>query len=246
MHHGRHEVDPLHALLVDQPQRLLGIKLDHAGDAAAAEQREVREDKRRVVIERPGIEQRGVERNSELRFGGCVDDSGVVVKDHLGPSGRPTAGHRLPVPRDRIGHWFVGKTIRHEIRRQAVRRIPIGLAADHQRGPQYLQHGGGLATRQPPRQRGWRSAALPYRKGRFVERIAVRQPDRDEIAGLDAVRGEGACAPVGVALELLPGDGVVAVAYGDRVFRLAPGIPARHVGEGEEHGRFQGVLLTRL
>ena len=35
--HGRHEIHPLHAILRDQPQRVLRVELDHACNAPARE-----------------------------------------------------------------------------------------------------------------------------------------------------------------------------------------------------------------
>ena len=57
VHHGRDEIDPLHALAFNLPQRLLGVELDEAGELAAAEQRIVRYDEWRIVIERARIKQ---------------------------------------------------------------------------------------------------------------------------------------------------------------------------------------------
>src|SRR5437763_6628732 len=65
----------------------------------AREQSGVRKDKRRVVIERAGIEQRHAVQNSEQRFRGRVDDRRLVIEDYFGPTGRAAAGHRLPVAR---------------------------------------------------------------------------------------------------------------------------------------------------
>jgi hypothetical protein len=81
-----------------------------------------------------------------------------------------------------------------------------------------------------------RGTAFPHRKGGFEKYIPVGKPDGDEIAGLDALGGKRAGAGVGVALELLPGEGIGAMADGDRVARFAFGIPARHVGDGNQHG----------
>ena len=178
---------------------------------------------------------------------GGIDHGGPMIEDHLRPPGRAAAGHRLPVARHRVVERFVRKAFRHEIGGQRIRRIPVGLAADHQRRLENIEHRGGLAARQPPGQRRRRRAALPHRKGGLEKHIAVGQPDGDEIAGLDALGGKGAGAPVGVALELLPGQRIGAMADRDRVLRFAFGIPARHVGDGNQHGAFPlGRLMPLL
>ncbi len=236
VHHGRHEIDPLHAVGLDQAQRFLGVEFDEAADAPAREQPEMRCDERRVVIERPGIEQRHAVRNAEDRFGRCVDHRGLVIEDHLGPSGRAAGGHRLPVARHRAVQRRVRHAFRHEISGQRIRRIPVGFAADDQRGLEDFQHRGGLAARQPPRQRGRSRTALPHREAGLEKGVAVGQADRDEIAGLDAPGGKSAGTGIGAAFELLPGQRVPAVADRNRVLRLALGIPARHVGDGNQHG----------
>ena len=173
MHHGRHEIEPLHLVGFDQAQRFLGIEFDEAGHPPAGEQRQMRHDERRVVIERAGIEQRGVMRHPERRYGCRIGHRRLVSEDHLRPSRRAAAGHRLPVARDRVRQGFVRKTFRHEIGRHRIRRIPVGLAADHKRGLENLEHGGGLAARQPPSQRGRCRTTLPYRKGGFEKGVAV-------------------------------------------------------------------------
>jgi hypothetical protein len=104
--------------------------------------------------------------------------------------------------------------------------------------PPTTSDGGSLAARQSPGQRCRRRAAFPHRKGGFEKHIAVGQPDGDEISGLDALGGEGARAAVGIALELVPGDGIGAVTDCDGVLWFPFGIPAWHVGNGNEHGAF--------
>ena len=219
----------------DQAQRLLGIEFHHPGDAPAREQSGVRQDERRVVIERAGIEQRHAVRDSEQRFRGRVDDRGLVIEDYLGPSGRAATGHRLPVARHRAVDRLVRHAFRRKISRHRIGRIPVGFATDHQSGFENLEHRGGFAARQPPGQRGRRRAALPHRKAGLEEGIAVGQADGDEITRLHALGGKGAGAAVGAALELLPGQRVGAMADRNRVLRLAFGIPARHVGYGDQH-----------
>ena len=162
-----------------------------------------------------------------------------MIEDHLWPPGRAAAGHRLPVARHRVVDRFVRHAFGDEIGGQRIRRVPVRLAADHQRRLENIEHGGSLATRQPPGQRRRRRAAFPHRKGGLEKHIAVGQPDGDEIAGLDALGGEGAGAPVGVALELLPGDGIGAVTDCDGVLWFPFGIPAWHVCDRDEHGRFR-------
>ena len=248
VHHGGHEIDPLHPAGLDQAQAFLGVEFDEAGDASAVEQRGVRNDERGVVVERAGVEQGSAERHADRRRPGGIDHGGPVIEDHLWPAGRAAAGHRLPVARHRVVDWFVRHAFGHEIGGQRIRRVPVRLAADHQRRLENVEHGGGLAARQPPGQRRRRRAAFPHRKGGLEKHIAVGQPDGDEIAGLDALGGEGARAAVGVALELLPGQRVIAVADSDGIARLAFGIPARHVSDGNEHGGVSvaGVLMPLL
>ena len=188
------------------------------------------------MIQRAGVEQRSAERHADRRRPGGIDHGGPVIEDHFWPPGRAAAGHGLPVARHRIVDRFVGHAFGDEIGGQRIRRIPVGLAADHQRRLEDVEHRGRLAARQPPRQRRRRRATFPHRKGGFEKQIAVGKPDGDEIAGLDALGGKGAGAAVGVALELLPGERVGAMADCDRVRWLAFGIPARHVGDGNEHG----------
>ena len=118
MHHGRHEIDPLHAAALDQPQRFLGVEFCHAGDPAAVEQRGVRHDERRVVIERPGIEQRSAGRLAERRHGRGIGHRGLMIEDDFGASGRAAAGHGLPVARHRIVQRFVRHAFRDKIDRQ--------------------------------------------------------------------------------------------------------------------------------
>src|SRR5262249_31257292 len=70
MHHCRNEIDPLNALSLDLAQRLLGMEFNKTSEATAREQREMREDKWRVMIEWARIEHRAVARYSERRVGG--------------------------------------------------------------------------------------------------------------------------------------------------------------------------------
>ena len=170
-----------------------------------------------------------------------------MIEDHLRPPGRAAAGHGLPVARHRIVHRLRPTSLPGQNRPAgefgAFQSASPPTTSD---GLQNLQHRRGLAARQPPGQRRRRRAAFPHRERGFEERVAVRQADRDEIAGLDALGGKRPRAAVGVALELIPGDGIIAVADRDRVLGLALGIPARHVGDGNEHGRFRWRLADAL
>ena len=195
----------------------------------------MRHDEGRVVVERTGVEQRHALRHSQDWRGGGIDDRGVVVEDHLRPSGRSAAGHRLPVAGDRIMHRLVGHAVRREVGRHRIRRIPVGLAADDQRGPENVEHRGGFAARQPPGKRCRRRAEFPHRKAGLEEGIAIGQADSDEIAGLYPLGGKGAGAAVGATFELLPAQRVLAMADRNRILWLAIGIPARHVGDRNEH-----------
>ncbi|MGY4483570.1 hypothetical protein ACVWWR_002761 [Bradyrhizobium sp. LM3.2] len=87
VHHGRHEIDPLHALARDLSQRLLRVELDEAGELAAGKQRVVRHDERSIVVERAGIEQRDPEGDVERRRGDRVGHRRLVIEDHLRPAG---------------------------------------------------------------------------------------------------------------------------------------------------------------
>ena len=64
VHHGWHEVDPLNLVRFDQAQGFLCIELDEPGDPAAREQRGMGDDEGRVMIERPGVQQRRTERDA--------------------------------------------------------------------------------------------------------------------------------------------------------------------------------------
>jgi hypothetical protein len=235
MHHRRHEIDPLHLMGGDQAQRLLGIEFHHPGHAPAGEQSGVRQDERRVVIERTGIEQRHAVRNSEQRFRGRIDHSGLVIENYFGTAGRAATGHRLPVARYRTVQRLVRHAFRRKIHGDRIGRIPVRFAADHQSGLEYVEHRGGFTARQPPGQRRRRRTTLPHRKAGLEEGIAVRQADGDEITRLYTLAGKGAGAAVGAALKLLPGQGVGAVTDRNGVLWLAFGVPARHVGYRNQH-----------
>ena len=145
----------------------------------------------------------------------------VVVEDHLGSSGRSAAGHRLPVPRDWAEQRLVGNAFRRKVGGQRIRRIPVGLAADHQRGLENVEHRGGFAPWQSPGQRCWRRAEFPYRKAGLEEAIAVGQADGDEVTGLYPFGGKGTGAAVGPALQLLPGERISAMTNRNSVLRFA-------------------------
>jgi hypothetical protein len=88
---------------------------------------------------------------TEHLVGRGVDHGGLVIEDHLGTSGRAAAGHGLPVARHRIGEGLIGKAFGREAGGKHIAGIPLGLAADHQRRFENVQHCRGLATRQAPR-----------------------------------------------------------------------------------------------
>ncbi len=202
----------------------------------------MRHDERCVVVERSWIKQRYAERHAKARLGRDIDGGRRVVEDHLRPSGRTAAGHGLPVARHRIVQRFVGHAFRDEADRHGIGSIPVGFAANDQRWLENVQHGGRFAARQPRRQRGRRRTKFPYRKAGLEKGVAVRQADGDEIAGLDALGGKRVGAPVRPSFELLPGQRLSAVTDRNRIPRFTFGIPARHIGDRDQHG---GVSLAR-
>ena len=46
--------------------------------------------------------------------GRSVCHGGLMIENHLWPSGRAAAGHRFPVARNRVGHRFVRKAVGHK------------------------------------------------------------------------------------------------------------------------------------
>ena len=102
MHHGRHEIDPLHAVGSIRRSVSSASNFTMPVTPPAGEQRQMRHDERRVVIERAGIEQRARRAASRAAVGRGIDHRRLVIEDHLGPPGRAAAGHRLPVARHRV------------------------------------------------------------------------------------------------------------------------------------------------
>ncbi|MGX1332392.1 hypothetical protein AB7M56_006891 [Bradyrhizobium elkanii] len=62
--------------------------------------------------------------------------------------------------------------------------------------------------------------------------IATKSP------GLTPLAAKARARALARALELEPGQRIRAMTDGDRIRGLAFGIPARHVGEGDQHGSF--------
>ena len=76
--------------------------------------------------------------------------------------------------------------------------------------------------------------------------LLLGSPMATKSPGFTPLAAKARARAVGVALELLPGDGIGAVTDRDGVLRFPFGIPARHVGDGNEHGASAIRLLTPL
>ena len=102
VHHGRHEIDPLHALASIRRSVSSASNLTRPVTRPPVNSAVMRHDERRVVIERAGIEQRSADAACRAAVRRGIDHRRLVIEDHLRPAGRAAAGHRLPVARHRV------------------------------------------------------------------------------------------------------------------------------------------------
>ena len=176
MHHGRHHHRPARAMRFDQRKRALRIEAVHGDDAIAFPQREDSRRKGRIVVERPGHENRLVRGNAD-EIHSLREGRGPSVDDHFRPP-RAAAGRAgLPRPRD-------------------VDFAPIARACAVRIGPRRDEGGRlhqredfvALALRQLVRDRRGRRAYAIYPERQCEELGPVRQRIGDEIVGLHALR----------------------------------------------------------
>ena len=237
MHHGRHEIDPVDAMLLDQAHRLGGVETAHPDDMVAGEQRQMGQREGSIVIERAWIEHASVGALGVQNLV-RVPHRPAMVDDDLGPPGRAAAGHGLPVGGGRLGRERRVVALQVGIRRHefhAGRQRRIG--ADHQPGLDEVEDRAELVTGKLRRDHVGRGPQFPQRKARLIERVAVGDGDGDEVARLHAGFAQHPRALVGPCFELGPGQLAFRVGDGGRVRRFAvamePGEFAhRNVGHG--------------
>ena len=206
-HHGRHHVDDVHLVRLDQAQRLLGIEARGDNHGAALEQRRHGPKEGPVVIERARDQHAALLRDLEQRHI-RIGRSRRLRHDQLGPAGRAAGGHRLVADGGHFRQRRIGEAaVRLVAHRQAGNGRVLTRIDTHDEARRANFHNlVALELRQARGDRLRRGAGFPGREAGFEEFDAIGQGDGDEVVLLDAEGLIGARQAVGAGLEFAPGE----------------------------------------
>ncbi len=216
MQHRRHEIHPLDALGLDQPQRLLGIEAAHQHDEPPAHQT------LSGVQEGAGVKERARDQDDGLGVhavvqGLAIEARGLGVEDQLRPSGAPARGDRVrvgrgPVGKRQAGPFGAGARRIHSrrvgprrVRKHQAGRVAVRGHPDDQPGIGELDDRPLLVLRQAVREGDRHATQLPRREHALEEGDAIGKRDRDAVARPHAELTPRPSARIRCAFEVRPG-----------------------------------------